>query len=404
MVLKNAETLKRVTVYEELVELCEALKCKSDKAPLVLSQLNYWTEITNEMDQTILEKIESFKKIGDHETAQKTKEKLRNGWFFKSAQQLSEEIMLRTSRQTVDRCLREFEDFGLVFIRSSELCPYNNVNDLKLNIPFLRYLLNKFGYTLMNYPVWEGEIQLTENMKKAEELVDAYLKEKKKQRLEEEKKELERKQKKTAKKQKKTEQKNQKQPLAHDEQPNKPHAHDEQPEQPLAHGEQPMGGYDVHGGQPNTEITITDTTLLYTENTLEEEKEFLENKFQINEVAFREFENEIKTNYPHLLDDVMLRRIKTEMVMQELDMFTVQEGLDQLHRMSVKLKKRKKDGSKEVIFDFAKYFVGGILLNRQSVKRALTIRKQELQKQKAAVKKKLTPKKEGIVFYNWLEE
>jgi|GEM_PF-4713856 len=92
--------LKRVVLKEELVVLTgDATEA------MVLSQMLYWAEIVQEMDNDLKKRIESYKKLEAADQVEKMEKQLRYGWFFKSAQELADELMGIASQKTIKRRL-----------------------------------------------------------------------------------------------------------------------------------------------------------------------------------------------------------------------------------------------------------------------------------------------------------
>jgi DNA-binding MarR family transcriptional regulator len=139
--------LRRVVIKEELV----ALTGDPIKA-IILNQALYWTEIIYEADQDKIQQIESLKKIGESERAGKMTRELRHGWFWKSAEELTEEIMIST-RATVDRKLRELVKEGYIMSRKNPTNKMDRTNHYRANIEFIQSELEKLGYALEGYPL-----------------------------------------------------------------------------------------------------------------------------------------------------------------------------------------------------------------------------------------------------------
>lgn len=143
----------------------------------------------------------------------------------------------------------------------------------------------------------------------------------------------------------------------------------------------------------NKTINLTSNKPLNNKDNIfiEEEKK---EKIEINILAFKEFEN----YYKELIEPEMFEKIKNEMIEQNLEWFTVDEAKRQIARM-------EKKGKKE-IFDWAKYFVGGIIKNRISKSQVASERKFRKAKEQLAKEKEKEKEKQPewkLPFYNWLE-
>lgn len=150
---------------------------------------------------------------------------------------------------------------------------------------------------------------------------------------------------------------------------------------------------------PTIDTKIFNTDLNKTEDYEEEEQDF----FQIEE-------SEINIHFPslikevlgsnHIYDDAMIARIILEMQKNQVSFLTKKEMIDQHRKMT-----KKKDAGEE-IWDWAKYFVGGILKNRLSESTAIRQNRMEETKKFNEYSKQLekqSNKKSVVPFYNWLE-
>lgn len=98
-----------------------------------------------------------------------------------------------------------------------------------------------------------------------------------------------------------------------------------------------------------------------------------------------------------MYDKLMVNRIVEEMNVVGLEFLTIKEMKDQAKRMEL-----AKDGGKKTIFAWAKYFVGGIAMNRISTHQAIVEEKLRLDAEKTKRKKEMPAVKE-LPLYNWLE-
>lgn len=183
----NEKKLKRAVIYEEFQELITALKMQSKMSGVILSQIFYWSDIVAKSDEEVRNSLTQFQDAEDEVIRKRLEKKLRDGWFFKSSPQLSDEIMV-VSKSTVDRTLKEFEDYNIILV-DRKGNQRNNTNWIKLNIPLVRCLLHKLGYTLMEYPIMQPEeLMLVSVPEQVENLIHSYLAEKEKLKAQKDKK------------------------------------------------------------------------------------------------------------------------------------------------------------------------------------------------------------------------
>lgn len=124
-------------------------------------------------------------------------------------------------------------------------------------------------------------------------------------------------------------------------------------------------------------------------NYLEEEEDL---ETEVNSFAFKEF----KSYFQDTIEPEMFEKIHNEMKQQRLEWFTVYEAKHQVSRMNKK--------GKAEIYDWAKYFVGGIIKNRISKVQAVSERKF---KEAEGIGRKIKQEARltrALPFYNWLEE
>ncbi|MEK4114559.1 hypothetical protein MHH92_30425 [Paenibacillus sp. FSL M7-1414] len=137
--------LLRCTIKEEYVELTgDAVSAA------LLNQMIFWQEVINKSDSEKLAEIEVLERIGDHDKANKMRSQLRGGWFWKSAQELSDEIMFST-RPTVARKLKALVDNGIIESRKNDKKKFDHTNHYRVNLSFIQRELDKLGFSLEGY-------------------------------------------------------------------------------------------------------------------------------------------------------------------------------------------------------------------------------------------------------------
>lgn len=147
----SSRKLNRVVLKEEMV----AVTGNAIKA-LVLNQMIYWTEILNKADQETQKEIDEYIKLGMTDKVDNLKEKLREGWFWKSSEELADELMGIASRATVNRHLNELVEQKFILKRKSPK-KWDKTNHYKVDIDFVREQLKILNYALEGYAIPEDK-------------------------------------------------------------------------------------------------------------------------------------------------------------------------------------------------------------------------------------------------------
>lgn len=130
--------LKRATIKEELVVLTgDCLKA------VVLNQFIYWSERTRDFDAF----IEEEKKRNPE-----TVVNLTHGWIYKSAKELSDEVMIG-SHDTVARKLAELVKDGWIKRRNNPNYTWDRTYQYRPAIREIQIALQELGYALDGYPL-----------------------------------------------------------------------------------------------------------------------------------------------------------------------------------------------------------------------------------------------------------
>ena len=130
--------LKRATIKEELVVLTgDCLKA------VVLNQFIYWSERTRDFDAF----IEEEKKRNPE-----TVVNLTHGWIYKSAKELSDEVMIG-SHDTVARKLAELVNDGWIKRRNNPNYTWDRTYQYRPAIREIQIALQELGYALDGYPL-----------------------------------------------------------------------------------------------------------------------------------------------------------------------------------------------------------------------------------------------------------
>ncbi len=130
--------LKRAVVKEELV----ALTGDWMKA-IILNQFIYWSERVNDFDAFIEE---------EKARNSDTNIELTNGWIYKSAKQLAQEVMAG-SDDSVNRRLAELVEDGWIDRRTNPNYAWDRTYQYRVDIVKIQVSLQKLGFALEDYPL-----------------------------------------------------------------------------------------------------------------------------------------------------------------------------------------------------------------------------------------------------------
>lgn len=273
-----SDKLKRVVIKEELV----ALTKDSIKA-IILNQMIFWGETIERMDQQVYGEIDAYKKLGNDEFIYKLEKKLRHGWFYKTADEMNEEIMIST-RATVDRKMKELVTAGFFETRKNPKNKWDKKNQYRVRFHFIREELAKLGYTLDGYKM----LQPTN---------------------------------------------------AQNEQPDIPAIEDKKADEPLilpnAQNEQPISQNEHSIGQNEHSYTVSNSSLRNLSLSLEEEEEEKSSSIQLEKSVKEYIITELK------YDSTLLSEIAEQMTAFNIDSFTKDEMADQ-HNFMVEQNKVKR--------------------------------------------------------------
>lgn len=145
--------LKRAVIKEELV----ALTGQWQEA-VILQQLLHWTQTINQSDELIRQQVAAFKQMGMEKEADEISSLIRDGWFYKSAEELADELMCMKKTQ-VNNYLNRLEEKK--FFKSVPFSPTKRTRYIKVNVRYIRDELAKLGYTLEGF-VWDDEVKMPE--------------------------------------------------------------------------------------------------------------------------------------------------------------------------------------------------------------------------------------------------
>lgn len=156
--------LKRVVIKEELVELT------GDFRPaLILNQFIYWSERMYDADKYIMEEKERALKEDLVVNIDESK-----GWIYKTAEELSEELMTGMSKSTLGRYIKQLIEKGYLIQRRNPKYKWDKTYQYRVNLYKIQLDLGKMGYVLEGYKLLPNikiveEIEIVEEVKEESE-------------------------------------------------------------------------------------------------------------------------------------------------------------------------------------------------------------------------------------------
>ncbi|PER27229.1 hypothetical protein CN485_20260 [Bacillus cereus] len=146
---QEVRELQRVVIKEELV----ALTGKHFDAAL-LNNLIFWAGITEKMDNNLKLQINQIETRKTKQSViDKKKKKIRNGWFYKTGDELLFEIMNWGSASTISRAINNFVKQGWVE-KGNNPDPtkkWDRTTWYKMNLTKIASDLHELGYALEGY-------------------------------------------------------------------------------------------------------------------------------------------------------------------------------------------------------------------------------------------------------------
>ena len=156
--------LKRVVIKEELVELT------GDFRPaLILNQFIYWSERMYDADKYIMEEKERALKEDLIVNIDESK-----WWIYKTAEELSEEIMTGMSKSTVGRYIKQLVEKGYLIQRRNPKYKWDKTYQYRVNLYKIQLDLGKMGYVLEGYKLLPNIkiVEEIESVEEAEEIIE----------------------------------------------------------------------------------------------------------------------------------------------------------------------------------------------------------------------------------------
>lgn len=146
--------LKRSVIKEELVAITGDFI-----NAIILNQLIYWSERIRDFDKFIEQEKIIAKSHGEKITIDPT-----HGWIYKSAEELSEETLLKISKQNMRLHIKKLISLGYVQERNNPKYKWDKTKQYRLNMVKIQTDLQKLGYCLEGYPlVLKHDIEVPKN-------------------------------------------------------------------------------------------------------------------------------------------------------------------------------------------------------------------------------------------------
>lgn len=157
---QEVRELQRVVIKEELV----ALTGKHFDAAL-LNNLIFWAGITEKMDNNLKLQITQMEARKTKQSIiDKKKKKIRNGWFYKTGDELLFEIMNWGSASTISRSINNFVKQGWVE-KGNNPDPtkkWDRTTWYKMNLTKIASDLHELGYALEGYTLAQKQEEIVE--------------------------------------------------------------------------------------------------------------------------------------------------------------------------------------------------------------------------------------------------
>lgn len=144
---KKQRPLKRAVIKEELVELTG-----DHISALILNQFLYWSERVRDYDKMLREEKERLEKEAKDEY------EFKNGWIYKTASDMNDEIMINKSDATIMRRIDKLISKGWIQRRRNPKNKQDRTYQYRLDIIQVQKDLMVIGHSLDKYPLLIDEI------------------------------------------------------------------------------------------------------------------------------------------------------------------------------------------------------------------------------------------------------
>jgi hypothetical protein len=158
--------LKRVVIKEELVALT------GDFRPaIILNQFIYWIERMKDTDRYILEEKERASKEQLEVSIDES-----NGWIYKTAEELNEELMVGMSKATIGKYINQLVEAGYLAKRNNPKYKWDKTLQYRVDLVKVQKDLAKLGYALEGYKLLPNieivDVDVEENKKASSTAID----------------------------------------------------------------------------------------------------------------------------------------------------------------------------------------------------------------------------------------
>ena len=138
----SIEKIKKAVIREDLLSITE-----NYKEAIILNQFIYWSERVNDADKF----IEAENKIA-RENGEQEREPIY-GWIYKTAEELSDEIMLGLSASQTRKYIAKLVDYGYIQKRNNPKYKWDRTLQYKVNLVNIARALKANGYPLSDYKI-----------------------------------------------------------------------------------------------------------------------------------------------------------------------------------------------------------------------------------------------------------
>lgn len=154
---------KRAVITEELIDLTE-----DTLTALILKQCIYWSTKTKDTSEYLKEIRKHKPHTATHQECEddvydSIESLCNNGWFYKKADELKDELMVKDSINTIRRRMRTLKDKGYIEERNNPYNPWDKVLQYRVNLVQIEWDLREIGHTLAtimgkDYPIVKDAI------------------------------------------------------------------------------------------------------------------------------------------------------------------------------------------------------------------------------------------------------
>lgn len=138
----NDSKIKKAVIREDLLAITGDFR----KA-IILNQFIYWSERVSDADKFIEKENEIAKSNGKEER------ELFYGWIYKTAEELSEEVMLGLSASQIRRYINDLVDLKYISKRTNPNYKWDRTLQYRVNLVNIAKSLKKKGYPLSDYKI-----------------------------------------------------------------------------------------------------------------------------------------------------------------------------------------------------------------------------------------------------------